>query len=72
MSGSFRVELRNTYGRLMKGGAHVCQSSVQDVYLLFITTAQTVENNAGLGHAWQKRVCLMTVGRGIDAKPRSR
>ena len=58
--------------KIHKGGAHVCQSSVNDVYLLFITTAQMVENNAGLGHAWQKRVCLLTVGRGINAKARSR
>ena len=32
--------------------------------------AQAVESNAGLGHAWQKIVRLLTVGRGIDAKPR--
>ena len=29
--------------------------------------AQTVESNAGLGHAWQKMLCLLTGGRGIDA-----
>ena len=34
--------------------------------------AQAIESNAGLGHAWQKMVCLLTGERGIDAKPRSR
>ena len=34
--------------------------------------AKTVQKNAGLGHAWQKMVCLFTDRRGIDAKPRSR
>ena len=42
-----------------------------DVYF-FISLSQTVEKNAGLGHAWQKMVCLFTDRRGIDAKPRSR
>ena len=41
-----------------------------DVYFFYITMAQTVEKNAGLGHAWQKMVCLFTDRRGIDAKPR--
>ena len=44
-----------------------------DVYIfIYITMAQTVEKNAGLGHAWQKMMCLFTDGHGIDAKPRSR
>ena len=47
-----------------------------DVYIFlfrpYITMAQTVEKNAGLGHAWQKIMCLFTDRRGIDAKPRSR
>ena len=38
----------------------------------YITMAQTVEKNAGLGHAWQKMMCLFTDRRGIDAKPLSR
>ena len=41
------------------------------IYFLFITMAQAVESNTGLGHAWQKIVCLLTGGRSIDAKPRS-
>ena len=43
-----------------------------DVYIFYITVAQTVEKNAGLGHAWQKMMCLFTDRRGIEAKPRSR
>ena len=46
--------------------------SVLLLTFLFIAMAQAVETNAGLGHAWQKMVCLLTGGRGIDAKPRSR
>ena len=42
-----------------------------DIFI-YITMAQTVEKNAGLGHAWQKMMCLFTDRRGIDAKPRSR
>ena len=52
------------------------QFSQFDVYIfLFISLcllAQTVEKNAGLGHAWQKMMCLFTDRRGIDAKARSR
>ena len=44
-----------------------------DVYIfIYITMAQKVDKNAGLGHAWQKMMCLFTDRRGIDAKPRSR
>ena len=42
------------------------------IFLIYITMAQTVEKNAGLGHAWQKMMCLFADRRGIDAKPRSR
>ena len=28
--------------------------------------AQTIEKNTGLGHMWQKMVCLFTDRRGID------
>ena len=42
------------------------------IIYLFITMAQAEESNAGLGHAWQKMMCLLTDGHGIDAKPRSR
>ena len=40
--------------------------------IFYLSLAQTVEKNAGLGHAWQKMMCLLTDRRGIDAKPRSR
>ena len=68
MSGSFKVELRNKYGRIRR--THMSDSprlSQFDVYIFYITVAQTVEKNAGLGHAWQKMMCLFTDRRGIDA-----
>ena len=46
--------------------------SLMSIFFIYITMAQTVEKNAGLGHAWQKMMCLFTDRRGIDAKPRSR
>ena len=74
MSCSFRAEFRNNYGTIRR--AHMSASprfSQFDVYfIIYITMAQTVETNTGLGNAWQKMMCLFTDRRGIDAKPRSR
>ena len=71
MSGSFMVEFRNKYG------GRTCLPvlgflSLMSTFFIYITMAQTVEKNAGLGHAWQKMMCLFKDRRGIDAKPRSR
>ena len=43
------------------GSPHVF--SVLLFNVLFITMAHVVESNAGLGHAWQEMVCLLTGGR---------
>ena len=50
----------------------LCFLSLMSIFFIYITMAQTVQKDAGLGHAWQKMVCLFTDRRGIDAKPRSR
>ena len=56
----------------MSASPRFSQFDVYSFYLDYITMAQTAEKNAGLGHAWQKMMCLFTDRRGIDAKPRSR
>ena len=56
-------------------GSEARQSSVFSVLLfilLFVTRAQAVENNAGLGHTLQKMMCLLTIRRAIYLKARSR
>ena len=54
----------------MSASPTVCFLSLVSIF--YLSLAQTVDKNAGLGHAWQKMMCLFTDRRGIDAKPHSR
>ena len=68
----FRLMRNNTEGALIDA-KHGSPRIFSDLLFsfLFITKAQAVESNTGLGHAWQKIVRLLTGGRGIRSPDES-